>query len=232
MLAELLATPPTGNLQSTARVEEVVSAAGVRAYLMREPTIPFLSLSLHIRGGGAADPAGKEGLAFMAAGLLDEGAGPYDSQAFRAEVDDHALRLHFEADRDGVSGELRTLTANRAHAFDLLRLAMTEPRFDPEPVERVRSQILADLRRREADPDYLASRAWFAAAFPGTLMAARAAARPRASPRSRSTTAARSSPAPRPRPAGGRRGRRHHARGAGAPPGRHLRRPPGRPAAA
>ena len=103
----------------------------------------------------------------MAAGLLDEGAGPYDSQAFRAEVDDHALRLHFEADRDGVSGELRTLTANRAHAFDLLRLAMTEPRFDPEPVERVRSQILADLRRREADPDYLASRAWFAAAFPG-----------------------------------------------------------------
>ena len=167
MLAELLATPPTGNLQSTARVEEVVSATGVRAYLMREPTIPFLSLSLHIRGGGAADPAGKEGLAFMAAGLLDEGAGPYDSQAFRAEVDDHALRLHFEADRDGVSGELRTLTANRAHAFDLLRLAMTEPRFDPEPVERVRSQILADLRRREADPDYLASRAWFAAAFPG-----------------------------------------------------------------
>ena len=74
MLAELLATPPTGNLQSTARVEEVVSATGVRAYLMREPTIPFLSLSLHIRGGGAADPAGKEGLAFMAAGLLDEGA--------------------------------------------------------------------------------------------------------------------------------------------------------------
>ena len=31
----------------------------------------------------------------------------------------------------------------------------------------MRSQILADLRRREADPDYLASRAWFAAAFPG-----------------------------------------------------------------
>ena len=27
-------------------------------------------------------------------------------------------------------------------------------------------QILADLRRRESDPDYLASRAWFAAAFP------------------------------------------------------------------
>jgi zinc protease len=166
MLAELLAAPPTGTLQSAARVEEVVSACGVRAYLMRESAIPFLSLSLHFRGGAAADPAGRQGLAFMAAGLLDEGAGPYDSQAFRAEVDNHALRLSFEADRDGVIGELRTLTANRAHAFELLRLALTEPRFDPEPVERVRSQILADLRRRESDPDYLASRGWFAAAFP------------------------------------------------------------------
>ena len=166
MLAQLLAAPPTGALQSTATVEEVVSPGGVRAYLMREPAIPFLSLSLHFRGGTALDPVERQGLAFMATGLLDEGAGPYDSQAFRAEIDDHALRLSFEADRDGVMGELRTLTEHRAHAFELLRLALTEPRFDPEPVERVRSQILADLRRRQTDPDYLASRGWFAAAFP------------------------------------------------------------------
>jgi zinc protease len=103
----------------------------------------------------------------MAAGLLDEGAGPYDSQAFRAELEDNAIRLSFDADRDGVSGELKTLTDRRAHAFELLRLALTAPRFDTEPVERVRSQILAELRRRETDPDYLSSRAWFAAAFPG-----------------------------------------------------------------
>ena len=166
MLAELLAAPPTAALQSGGRVEEVVSATGVRAYLMREPAFPFLSLALHVRGGAALDPEDRLGLAFMATGLLDEGAGPYDSQAFRAQVDDHAIRLSFEADRDGISGDLRTLTAHRAHAFELLRLALTEPRFDPEPVERVRSQILAELRRREADPDYLASRGWFAAAFP------------------------------------------------------------------
>ncbi|MGD9509954.1 MAG: M16 family metallopeptidase, partial [Geminicoccaceae bacterium] len=154
MLAELLAAPPRTALQSSARVEEVVSASGVRAYLIREPRIPFLALSFHIRGGGALDPPGREGLAYMASGLLDEGAGPYDSQAFRAQLEDHAIRLQIEADRDGVQGDLRTLTAHREHAFELLRLALTKPRFDAEPVERVRSQILADLRRRESDPDY------------------------------------------------------------------------------
>ena len=166
MLAALLAAPPKAALQPSSRVEEVVSAGGVRAYLMREPSIPFLALSFHVRGGGALDPRGREGLAYMASGLLDEGAGPYDSQAFRAQLEDHAIRLQLEADRDAVQGDLRTLTAHREHAFELLRLALTEARFDAEPVERVRSQILADLRRRESDPDYLASRGWFAAAFP------------------------------------------------------------------
>ena len=98
----------------------------------------------------------------MASGLLDEGAGPYDSQAFRARA---------RGPRDPAAASMPTATASRAssrrsprhreHAFELLRLALTEPRFDAEPVERVRSQILAELRRREAEPDYLASRAWF-----------------------------------------------------------------------
>lgn len=152
---------------TAARVEEVVSAAGIRAYLIHAPEIPFLSLALHSEGGSATDPVAKEGLAYMTAGLLDEGAGPFDSQAFRAELEDNAIRLHFDVDRDGFSGELRTLNQTRDHAFELLRLALTEPRFDVEPMERIRSQIQADLRRRESDPDYLASRGWFAAAFPG-----------------------------------------------------------------
>ena len=167
MLTELLAQSRVAAAASGAAVETVVARCGVRALLLREPAVPFLSLALHIAGGAAVDPPDRLGLAFMAAGLLDEGAGPYDSQAFRGELEDHAIRLQLEADRDGISGELRTLTATREHAFTLLRLALTEPRFDAEPVERVRGQILADLRRRESDPDYLASRAWFAAAFPG-----------------------------------------------------------------
>ncbi len=149
-----------------AMVEEVVTPLGIRAYLLREPAIPFVSLAFYFEGGAAQDPEGREGLSNMAAGLLDEGAGPYDSKAFRSALEDNAIRLSFDADRDGFSGELKTLNTTRDFAFELLRLALTEPRFDAEPVERIRGQILADLRRRETDPDYRAARAWFARAFP------------------------------------------------------------------
>ena len=149
----------------TSRVQEVVSSCGVRALLITEHTVPFLSLALYARGGAATDPAGLSGAAYMAAGLLDEGAGAYDSMAFRQELEDHAIRLAFDVDRDGFSGDLKTLTQHREHAFELLRLAVCEPRFDDEPVERIRSQILVEIRRRETEPDYLASRGWFEAAF-------------------------------------------------------------------
>lgn len=150
---------------SHARVEEVVADCGVRAYLVREHTVPFVSLALHVQGGAALDPAPQAGLANMVASVLDEGAGPYDSDAFRAALEDNAIRLGFDADRDGFSGDLRTLNTTRDLAFDLLRLALTEPRFDEEPVERIRAQLQADLMRRQSDPDHRVAAAWFSAAF-------------------------------------------------------------------
>lgn len=149
------------------RVEEVVSPGGVRAYLASERSVPFLSLELSFRAGAVFDPAEKAGLAHLCAGLLDEGAGPYDSQAFQRELEDNAIKLTCEADHDELRIRLKTLTATREHAFELLRLALTEPRFDPEPIERIRGQVLADLRRRESDPGYVAGRAWYARAFDG-----------------------------------------------------------------
>ena len=151
---------------AAATVERVVSPGGIAAYLLREPSIPFMSLSLHFRGGAALDPKGLEGLAAMTAGLLDEGAGELDSQAFRTELEDLAVRLSFDAGRDEFTGQLKTLTKHRERAFELLRLALTAPRFDAEPVDRIRSQLQANLRRRAEDPDYLAALTWFATAFP------------------------------------------------------------------
>jgi zinc protease len=165
MTASLLG-PATSSKAST-QVERVVSEGGIEAYLINEPSIPVLSLSLHFKGGSALDPESKEGLAYMVSGLLDEGAGELDSQAFRTELEDKAIRLSFDATRDAFTGQLKTLTTHRERAFELLGLALTQARFDAEPVERIRSQIQADLRRRSEDPEYVASLSWFETAFSG-----------------------------------------------------------------
>jgi zinc protease len=50
--------------------------------------------------------------------------------------------------------------------FDLVRLALSKPRFDKDAVERVRAQILAGLKFDENDPETVASLAWDKLAFP------------------------------------------------------------------
>ncbi|MBL6928435.1 MAG: insulinase family protein [Rhodospirillales bacterium] len=147
-------------------VQRVVSPGGIEAWLIEDHTNPIIAMRFAFRGGANLDPAGKQGLANLVSGLLDEGAGPLDSQAFQQRLEDLAITLRFDAGRDTFGGRLRTLTVNRDTAFDLLTKSLTVPRFDAEPVERLRSQILATLRREAEDPDMIARRKLFATLFP------------------------------------------------------------------
>ncbi|MEQ9331733.1 pitrilysin family protein [Thalassobaculum sp.] len=147
-------------------IQEVVSPGGVKAWLVEDHSNPILSLSFSFAGGESSDPAGKEGRARLVSGLLDEGAGEMDSQAFQKALTDNSISLRFNSRIDRFSGELVTLTETRELAVDMLRLALTAPRFDAEPVERIRAQIQASLRNDLQNPRSIASRAWWAASFP------------------------------------------------------------------
>lgn len=48
----------------------------------------------------------------------------------------------------------------------MLASALTEPRFDREPVERIRGQILSMLARNEKDPNRIARQTWAEAMYP------------------------------------------------------------------
>lgn len=147
-------------------VQKVISPGGIEAWLVEDHLAPIISVRFAVRGGAALDPDGLEGLAEMTSALLDEGAGDLDSQAFRQRLEDLSITLRYQAFMDTFRGQLRTLTRNRDEAFDLLRLSLTEPRFDDEPVERIRSQIQSGLARALNDPDAQASKVFWATVFP------------------------------------------------------------------
>lgn len=147
-------------------IQRVISPGGIEAWLVEQHTIPLIAMNFAFRGGTRLDPKGKEGLGNLMSGLLDEGAGALDAAAFQERLEAHAIRLGFSINRDSFRGSLETLSEHRVEAFALLRLALTEPRFDPEPVERIRAQILAGLALEAEDPNQIASKAFFATAFP------------------------------------------------------------------
>jgi zinc protease len=149
------------------KIERVVSRGGIEAWLVRHPGAPLIALDFAIRGSADQDPADKPGTANMATSLLDEGAGPFDATTFHDRLERKAIELNFRAGREHMRGTLRTLKENQDEAFDYLRLALTEPRFDEQSVERTRAQIVSRLQRETVSPNEMASRNWWATAFPG-----------------------------------------------------------------
>jgi zinc protease len=148
-------------------IEKITSPAGIEAWLVRESATPLVAMAYSFHGGAAQDPADKAGVATLASALLDEGAGDLDSKAYHQRLENHAIELNFRVGRDYFTGSLRTLNEHRDEAFDLLKLALTSPHFDTDAVERIRMQMLAELRRDTTSPNALAGKAWWAAAFPG-----------------------------------------------------------------
>ena len=146
---------------------------GVEAWLVEDHSVPVVSISFaFLHAGSAADPPDKSGLAHLAAATLDEGAGEMDAAAFQDALAARAIEMSFSADRDALTGRVRALTEHRDEALRLLTLALTAPRFDPEPVERMRGAAMARLRSDAADPQWRAQRLLNATAFAGHPYAA------------------------------------------------------------
>ena len=152
-------------LRAEVQIQEVTSPGGIKAWLVENHDIPFTALNIRFKGGTSLDAAGKRGAVNLMTALIEEGAGDLDSQAFAAARDGMAAEFSFSSDSDGVSVSARFLTDTSTQATDLLHLALTTPRFDPDAIERVRGQVLQNIASNAKDPSAIASDLLSHAAF-------------------------------------------------------------------
>lgn len=164
----LVATLPLGlsGASAATKIQRLVSPGGIEAWFVQDATVPLVAMEYAFAGGAAQDPADKPGVSNMMADLLDEGAGDLDSNTFHDRLERRAIQMNFNTARDYFRGSLRMLKGDRDEAFGLLRLALNEPRFDPDAVERIRSQIVSVLRRETTTPTSMANRAFWQLAYP------------------------------------------------------------------
>ncbi|MEN3794131.1 pitrilysin family protein [Fulvimarina sp. MAC3] len=148
-------------------IQRVTSEGGIEALLVEDHTNPLIAMDFAFKGAGSVqDPQDKAGLANLLSGLLDEGAGDIESAEFQQRLDDLGVSLSFDASRDEFKGSINAITEFSDEAFDLANLALSEPRFDEEPVSRIRGQIVTGIRANENDPGTLASEAFRETLFP------------------------------------------------------------------
>jgi len=105
------------------------------------------------------NPEGKYGTGDMTGYLFDEGAGPFDSLQIHQKLTGIGASFVASSGLEFLSISLSTPSASKEEAFDLLRLAITEPHFDAEPIERARREFIAGIEAAQTSPGSIASMA-------------------------------------------------------------------------
>ena len=159
--AAFFALPATATIE----IDEVTSPGGISAWLVEDSSIPFVALEFWFVGGATLDAPAARGATYMMMGLLEEGAGDLNAQDYAAAVEGLAASFSFDSYRDAVVVSARMLTQNRDAAADLLRAAITTPRFDQGAIERVRGQVLAIIQSDARDPEEIAAATFNALAY-------------------------------------------------------------------
>jgi zinc protease len=152
---------------SAADIKNLDLGKHAEVWFAEDHSVPIVAVVAALPAGSAYDPGAKAGLASFAASLIDEGAGNMDSKAFHEALADRAIQFRAGVERDYLVISVVSLTENLPEAMRLMQTALTRPRFDPEAVSRVRTQILQSLAQGESQPPDVARRAFVRIFFNG-----------------------------------------------------------------
>lgn len=161
------APAPRENAFSMADVQVVTSPGGITAWLVQEDFVPMVAMEMAWRGGSASEPIGKDGVGWLLAYMMNEGAGEFDTTEYGARMEDLSMDFACGVGMDWTNCSFTTLTATEDESFEMLRLAFADLRLDSEPFERAKRELVAGLNAAEMDAKTLASRAMNDVLVPG-----------------------------------------------------------------
>ena len=139
---------------------ESVLPNGLRLLVVESHKQPVVSISLSFPAGASVDPAGKEGLASMAAGLLTKGAGRRTADQISDAIEGAGGSLSAGAGADFLAINSTVLTPSLPLAFELLGDVAVRPTFPASEVELLRTQSLSGLQVALTQPETIADRAF------------------------------------------------------------------------
>jgi zinc protease len=137
-------------------IQRATLSNGVPLFLVEKHALPLVQINMVFRGGYAADPADKPGLATLTADMLDEGTASRNALQISEEVKKLGAQLNLSASWDGAYAGINVLKTKLDAVLALLSDVITKPAFPPEELERRRQSTLGAIQQQLRQPFALA----------------------------------------------------------------------------
>ena len=133
---------------------------GLDVMIVEHHELPVVTMNLVMRGGAAADPADRPGLAVVAADLMDEGTQSRNALELSDRLASIGANLNTSADWDTNRLTLQTLTRHLDEALGIYADVLTHPAFRDAELNRVRQSRLQGLVQSRDNASAIASQVY------------------------------------------------------------------------
>ncbi len=138
-------------------IERFELSNGIPVFFTPTSGFPIATFSVVLPSGAIREDASRAGLATLTGNLLESGTDRLSAPAIAEELETLGVRLGVGASWEVTSVEFTALSARVGDAAGIAAHLMTSATFPEVEVERLRSEQLAGILQRQADPRGLAN---------------------------------------------------------------------------
>lgn len=136
--------------------KEVVLENGLKIIYIRDNSLPRLSLTVLFKTGNMQEPKDLAGLNAMTAYLLEQGTQTRDAMKIADEFGQMGTALDVNPGFDVTTVYADALTSNSTQLLQLFADVLMNPAFKDAEINRLRSQIVASLKKKVDNPSAFA----------------------------------------------------------------------------
>jgi len=129
---------------------------GLRVIFIKKDKLPFVRLNLMLNAGSKFDPENKNGLSYLTALVMDEGADGLNALELSDEFDMLGSSFNVSTDNDLVNLSLQSLTDNFDRSLELFSKVLLKPSFNDDDFLREKKKLITRILQSKDEPDYLA----------------------------------------------------------------------------
>ena len=129
---------------------------GLKVIFTSKNKLPMIRMNLMINGGSKFDSANKNGLSYLTALVLDEGADGMNSLELSDEFDMLGTSFNISTDNDIINISLQSLSDQFEKSLELFGKVLLKPSFQQEDFNREKKKLITRILQSKDEPDYLA----------------------------------------------------------------------------
>ncbi len=149
-------------------VQRVTLDNGLVVLVIDNPNNPSVTLRGRLRAGGLYDTDKTAGLAHLATAALQRGTRKRTFQKLNEELDRTGISFGVGAGMETIGFSGKALVEDFDRLLDIAADVLLHPTFPRAETEKLRAEILADLKEADDDTQHVAYREFRALCYPAT----------------------------------------------------------------